>query len=287
MRHILATLAITLLSACGGQVSAKPLNICMQPSDRVEVMHGCDAVIQPLGETDPAKSAAAQAALGANVIGWLLGEVPNDKVRPQGAITSSMVARAPALLAEMAKYPNIQWVFVADELGWCDTATCLHDYLPQLAHLAKLSHAAGKKVLISMQPGILTQYPDAPVEGINQIDGIVFDIYPSIPYPADFGNCKYNDNPYSTALYCAIQRVRRMGFTGAIVYAAQGFRLTTDDDAWMRNQLALQQETLRNASNIGADAVVLFGCYRDAYLERVEPNLKPLCGTQYEYLVRP
>ncbi len=285
MKHALALAVSILVAGCGAQ--SKPLNICMQPSDRVIAMANCDAVIQPLGETDPIKSAAAQAALGPNVIGWTLGEVPNEKARAQGAITDDMVARAPALLAEMAKYPNIKWVFVADELGWCDTKTCLYDYLPQLVYKARLARAAGKKVLISMQPGILTQYPDAVVDGINEVDGIVFDIYPSIPYPADFGNCKLNDNPYSTALHCSVERVRRMGFKGAIVYAAQGFKLTTDDDTWLKKQLLLQQETLHNATAYGADAVVVFGCHKDAYLERVEPNLVPLCGTQYEALVTP
>jgi hypothetical protein len=180
---------------------------------------------------------------------------------------------------------NIKWVFVADELGWCDTRTCLYDYLPQLLYKARLARAAGKKVLISMQPGILTQYPDALVDGINEVDGIVFDIYPSIPYPADFGGCKLNDNPYSTALHCSVERVRRMGFKGAIVYAAQGFKLTSDNDAWLHAHLVLQQETLRSAKTLGADAVVIFGCHRDAYLQRVEPNLVPLCGTAHETLV--
>ena len=289
LRRFAITTCLALLeSGCGGQVAAKPANICMQPSDRVIAMAGCDAVLQPLGETDPVKSAAAQAALGPNVIGWTLGEVPSsDKVRAQGAITDDMVARAPALLAEMAKYPNIKWVFVADELGWCDTRTCLYDYLPQLLYKARLARAAGKKVLISMQPGILTQYPDAVVDGINEVDGIVFDIYPSIPFAANFGNCKLNDNPYSSELHCAVERVRRMGFTGAIVYAAQGFKLTSDTDAWLHDQLVLQQETLRSAKTLGADAVVIFGCHRDAYLQRVVPNLVPLCGTNYESLVTP
>lgn len=278
-------IAALMLSGCGGQ--AKPLNICMQPSDRLIAMANCDATIWPTPELDPAKSASLQAAQGKNVIGWIAGDMAPDKVAAQGAITKSVVARAPALIAEMAKYPNISWIFAQDELGWCDVKTCLYDYLPQLAYIAKLSHAAGKKVLVSIPPGILTLYPDAVANGINEIDGIVFDIYPSIPLPADFGDCTYNANPYSTALHCSVERVRRMGFKGAIVYAAQGFKMNSDDDTWLRKQLILQQETLRNATALGADAVLIFGCNRDAYLERVEPNLVPLCGTFYEPLVTP
>ena len=44
MRTLALAIAI-LVSGCGGQVSAKPLNVCLQPSDRVVAMTGCDAVI--------------------------------------------------------------------------------------------------------------------------------------------------------------------------------------------------------------------------------------------------
>ena len=287
MKALILSLSV-LLTACGGQpASAKPLNICMQPTDRIVAMANCDAILWPTPELDPAKSAAMQAAQGPAVIGWIAGDMAPDKVTTQGAITKSVVARAPALIAEMAKYPNIGWIFAQDEIGWCDTKTCLYDYMPQLAYIAKLTHAVGKKVLVSIPPGVLTQYPDTFASGINEIDAIAFDIYPSIPFPADFGGCTFNANPYSTALKCSVERVRRMGYTGAIVYAAQCFKMRADDDTWLRAQLTLQQETLRNATALGADAVLMFGCNSDAYLERFEPNLVPLNGTQYQVLVTP
>lgn len=282
-----AIASVCALLGCGGQVTAKPVNICMQPSDRLIAMKDCDATLWPTPEADPVKSAAMQASLGPHIIGWIGGDNAPDKVTAQAAITKTVMERAPRLLAEMAKYPNIEWVYAQDEVGWCDTQTCLYDYLPQLAELARLTHAAGKKVLVSMPTGVLTQYPDAPAAGINQIDGIVFDIYPSIPLPGDFGNCTYNANPYSTILKCSVERIRRMGFTGAIVLAVQGFRMKSDDPVWLRNQLALQREMIASATALGVDAISVFGCHRDEYIARVVPDLIPLCGTEWEKEVLP
>lgn len=286
MRHILITLATVLLSACGGQVAAKPINICLQPSDRIEVMRSCDAVIQPTPELDPVKSAAQQAALGPAVIGWIGGN-PYEKVSAQGAITPRIMSRAPAYIAAMTQYKNIEWIYGADEFGWCDTQACISEYVPQLLALAGHAHAAKKKILISMLPTTLAMFPDAPLAGINEIDGIAFDIYPSMMLAADFGSCAFSSNPYETMLFCAIQKLRRMGFTGHIGYIAQGFGLRTDTHEQRVQYLLLQQAVMRNASVLGADAVMAWGCHLGAPELAAEPCLVPLCGTQYEPLVEP
>lgn len=283
----LAILAAAIaLAGCGGQVSAKPVTVCLQPSDRIEVMRGCDAVIQPTPELDPVKSAALQASLGPVVIGWIGGDMEPDKVTSQGEITQRIVSRAPALLDAMAAHPNISWVYVADEFGWCDGGHCLHDYVPQLLTITTKAHSVGKKVLISMLPGTLAQYPDAPMAGINEIDGIAFDIYPSMMLPADFGACTYSTNPIETMLFCAIQKVHRMGFTGQIGYIAQGFRLTTDTDSTLLENLLLQRQALDHASELGVDAVMSWGCHLGAKQQIDEP-IEPLCGTRFEGLVTP
>lgn len=285
MKSIVLATAI-LLSACGGQVSAKPLNVCLQPSDRIVAMKGCDAVIQPTPELDPVKSAAIQAALGPVVIGWIGGDMAPDKVSAQGAITKDIVNRAPELLDAMAQYQNIPWVYVADEFGWCDSGHCVYDYVNQLLTITRKAHSVNKKVLISMLPATLAQYPDAPMDGINEIDGIAFDIYPSMMLAADFGNCTFSSNPYETMLFCAIQKVRRMGFTGQIGYIAQGFRLATDTDADLLPKLQLQRQALENAGALGVTATMSWGCYLGAKEQAREP-IVPLCGTMFESLVTP
>lgn len=285
LKATLAALAL-LLTACGGQASiVKPLSVCLQPSDRVEVLRGCDAVIQPTPELDPVKSAAAQAALGPTVVGWIGGD-PDEKVTAQGAITPRIMSRAVAYINAMAPHQNIGWVYAADEFGWCDGRPCLSEYIPQLLEITKAAHGAGKKVLISVLPGTLAQFPDAPLQGINEIDGIAFDIYPSMMLPADFGSCTYSTNPYETLLFCAIQKLRRMGFTGQIGYIAQGFRLATDDDATLLPKLLLQRELLDRAGALGVTAVMSWGCYLGAKEQAREP-IVPLCGTKYEGLVTP
>lgn len=286
MFRTLFIVAILACTACGGQVSAKPANVCMQPSDRIVAMTGCDAVIQPTPELDPAKSAAQQAALGPVVIGWIGGN-PFEKVTAQGAITPRIMSRAVAYINAMAPYSNIGWIYAADEFGWCDNRHCLTEYVPQLMGIANATHAVGKKVLISVLPGTIAQFPDAPLDGINLIDGISIDIYPSMMLAADFGACAYSTNPYETLLYCSIQKLRGMGFTGQIGYIAQGFKLTTDDPATLLAALLLQRQALSNASALGVTAVMSWGCHLGAPELAAEPYLVPLCNTQYEGLVTP
>lgn len=283
---IKSTLIAVALVVAGYGSHAKPINVCLQPSDRIVAMNGCDAVIQPNPELDPVKSAAAQAALGPVVIGWIVGNMEPDKVSVQSAITNSIVNRAPALLDAMAAYPNISWVYVADEFGWCDDSHCIYDYIPQLLAITNKAHSVGKKVIISMLPGTLAQYPDAPMAGINAIDGIAFDIYPSMMLAADFGNCSYSSNPYETMLFCSVQKLRRMGFTGQIGYIAQGFKLASDTDDVLLPRLQLQRQAMDNAESMGVTAVMNWGCYLGAK-EQVKEPIIPLCGTKYESIVTP
>ena len=69
MRHLL-TILIALLSACGGQVAAKPPTICYQPSDRIAAIVGCDMSVQRTGETDPVKNVAHQAMQPGPAVLW-------------------------------------------------------------------------------------------------------------------------------------------------------------------------------------------------------------------------
>lgn len=286
----LAILAAAIaLAGCGGQVSAKPLNVCLQPSDRIEVMRGCDAVIQPTPELDPVKSAALQASLGPVVIGWIGGDQggTTGKVTAQGAITPAITSRAPALIAAMAAYPNIEAVYAADEYGHCDTSACLYEHAAALLTITQLAHAAGKKVIVSVLPGTLALYPDAPMPGIEQIDGIALVMYPSIPLQADFPGCNYPGNKSISTARCSFDKLERMGWHGKRLLAFQGFKLTTDTDADLLANLLLQRELIDQAGALGIYAVASWGCHLGAGELRREPYLVPLCGTQYEGLVTP
>lgn len=284
----LTALALAMaLSGCSGQ--AKPLTVCLQPSDRIEVMRGCDAVIQPTPELDPVKSAAQQAALGPVVIGWIGGDQggTTGKVTSQGAITPAITSRAPALIAAMAAYPNIEAVYAADEYGHCDTSACLYEYAGALLTITQLAHAAGKKVILSVLPGTLAMYPDAPMPGIEQIDGIALVIYPSIPFPAAFAGCNYPGNKLISTAKCSFDKLERMGWNGKRLLAFQGFKLTTDTDADLLANLNLQRELIDQSSALGIYAVASWGCHLGAGELAREPYLVPLCGTQYESLVTP
>jgi hypothetical protein len=51
--------------------------------------------------------------------------------------------------------------------------------------------------------------------------------------------------------------------------------------------LAEQRYVMDNAAAMGADALMVFGCHLGAPEIANEPNLVPLCSTQYEALVTP
>lgn len=278
MKTLLLSIAI-LLSACGGQpAQTKPLVICLQPSDRIEAMRGCDASIQVNYESDPVKSVAKQAQLPGPVILYA-----GRKQEWQQA-----VANFPSLIAESRKYPGkFPWVYLYDEAGWCDTGLCWFDAEDTVLAGVALAHANGVKTLITILPDVILD-SRFKLKNINAFDGISIDVYPKIrPTNVDLAGCKFSANPYENLFYCSAQKLRAQGFTGQIGYIFQGFGLTTDIPAERLEYLTLQRHAIDNASAMGADAVMSWGCYIGAPEIAAEPFLVPLCGTSYEGLVSP
>jgi hypothetical protein len=65
-------LAVSMLADCGGQVEAKPLNICLQPCDHIVAMKSCGSTIRSIGqETSVATFVAKQMQSTNNVMAWL------------------------------------------------------------------------------------------------------------------------------------------------------------------------------------------------------------------------
>lgn len=277
MKTALIAIAL-LLTGCGGQVLAKPLNICMQPSDRIVAIKGCDATAQPVHEADPVRSVQRQAQLSGPVVLWA-GR------KQEWART---VANFPTLISESTKYPGkFPWVYLYDEAGWCDGMFCWFDDEDTVLQGAALAHAVGVKTLITILPDVIL-HPQFRLKNINAFDGISIDVYPSIrPSTPDFGACRFSDNLLENLMYCSAQKLRRLGFTGQIGYIFQGFGLTTDTPEQRTAYLLQQRQAINNASAMGAEVVMSWGCYLGAAELAAEPVLVPLCGTQYEGRVTP
>lgn len=273
----LSAIALALaLMGCGGQ--AKPLNVCLQPSDRLEAMHGCDATVWTINEQDPVKSVALQASIPGPVVLW-----PGHRRDLKTAVASF-----PALISEASKYPEkFPYVAIYDEPGWCPTGLCYFDDEDLVLQGIALAHASGIKVIVTILPDVILD-PRFGLKDINAFDGIAIDVYPSIrPTVPDFGRCKWNDNHLANLFYCSAQKLRASGFTGQIGYMAQGFGLKGDTHAHRLQYLTEQRYVMDNASAMGADAQMIFGCRLGVDELRLEPDLVPLCGTEYEGLVTP
>ncbi len=278
MRQILTAFIALLLSACGGQVSARPLNICWQPTGELVVIANCDASIQTTLEADPVKSVAQQAQIPGTVILWL--------GRKQE--WAQALANFPTMINEAKKYPGkFPWGNFYDEPGLCAWGVCEWPEEAQVAQAAAVARAAGIKSLITILPDVILE-PRFRLIDINEFDGINIDVYPSMrPTSPNFGACRWSDNHTANLFYCSAQKLRAMGFRGQIGYTYQAFGIVGESYQARIAYLAEQRYVINNAWAMGADAVMAWGCHLGASDRAAEPNLEPLCGTQYEYLVTP
>jgi len=277
MRHILATLAAVLLSACGGQVSAKPINICYQPSDRIAALN-CDVSVQRVDGADPVKSVAQQAMQPGPVVLW----AGRKEEWPQAMVNF------PALIAETRKYPGkFVYVNMYDEPGWCPEGFCWFAHEDSVLQGAALARANGIKTLMTIMPDVIL-HPQFALKDINAFDGISIDVYPSIrPTVPNLHGCSSGVNHLGDLFYCSCKKLRDHGFTGKCGYIFQGFGLRGESHEQRLQYLAAQRQVIDNATALGADAVMSWGCHLGATELAAEPVLEPLCGTQYEPLVTP
>jgi hypothetical protein len=278
MKHALALAVALLVSGCGGQVTAKPLTICYQPSDRIAAVAGCDASVQHTTEADPVKSVAHQAMQPGPVVLW----AGRKEAWPQA------VTAFPALIAETRKYPGkFVWVNMYDEPGWCPEGFCWFTHEDSVLQGAALARANGIKTLMTIMPDVILD-PRFALKDINAFDGISIDVYPSIrPTVPNFGNCRFSANHLENLFYCSAQKLRALGFRGQVGYIFQGFGMRSDTHEHRMQYLTQQRQAINNASAMGADAVMSWGCWLGADEQAAEPILEPLCNTQYESLVTP
>jgi len=270
-------LAITLfVSACGGQVAAKPLNICLQPSDRIAQTAGCDSTIQPVIAYDENVTdfVNRQMQQPGNVMLWIGKEdwshLPGWRNRNFVAV---LAAAAPYIAAG-----KVTHVYVADEINLCPTGPC-HGRDDALVNAATtLAHAAGLKTTATITPNVILS--DGFV--LPNVDVIGIDPYYVTNQSA--GTCYMSANPTLNLWKCSVAKLRAKGFAGQLVFVGAGFGLTTDTHEFRMMYLQLQVDAYLQSE---ADGVMSYYCRYDPYVAATEPLLVPLCGTIYEYLVTP
>lgn len=274
MIRSLVSIAVLSLAASLAQAQT---NVCLQPSDGYVPMQGCDASLQSVSDPNPVSNVAKQAMIPGPMILWV----------GRKSEWAQTVANFPAFIAESKKYPGkFPWVYLYDEIGWCASGLCWFNDEDTVLQGAALAHANGLKTLVTITPDVIMDARFA-LKNINAFDGISIDVYPSIrPTEVNFKGCKYSDNPSENLFYCAAQKLRALGFTGQIGYIYQGFGLTLDTREHRLSYLTMQQHAIRNASAMGATAVMAWGCRLGKPELAAEPILVPLCGTEYEWLLK-
>lgn len=267
---------VLVAAACGGQ--AKPINICLQPSDGPIAMAGCDASILTSNNADPVANVAQQAQTPGPMILWAGSKLRWDQT----------VAQFPAIVAESKKYgAKFEWVYLYDEIGWCPTGLCWFDHEDTVLAGAAHARANGLKTLVTILPDVVLD-PRFALKNINMYDGISIDVYPSIrPTQPNFGACRFSDNELENLFYCSAQKLRSQGFTGQIGYIFQGFGLRGETHDARMAYLIKQRQAIDNAAAMGATAVMSFGFVLGAVEQAAEPVLEPFGGTPYAPFVMP
>lgn len=274
MKIILLAASI-LLSACGGQVSAKPINICLQPSDRIVAMANCDSTIQPVDHDDNIVAFVAKQMMNTgNVMLWIgQDEWRNRNFR--------------AIIEEARKYPGkVTHVYIVDEMNLCKTGPCLGRDDALVREAITLARAAGFKTALIFTPSVI--FADGFVA--PDVDVVGIDGYPVTIDPAqNMHGCSRSSNMVLSQFLCAEERLYAKGHVNAdgshrvVVFVGQGFGLVTDTHEFRLSYLKLQAEAYLAS---GAKAVISWGCQLSAR-DTEGGKLIPLCGTQYESLVTP
>lgn len=272
MKSLALAIAV-LISGCGGQVTAKPVNICLQASDKVVPMHGCDAMAMPTEERDPIKSVAIQAALPGNVVLWV------------GHGGEWTINNFVTLIDEAKKYPGkFTHVYLKDEANLCPTGPCPGKDDALIEQGNNIAKSAGFQTIVTLTPSVIF----SPGFVLPKTDHIAIDVYwATLDRTIDFKGCKFSDNELMNHLYCSVQLLRAKGHTGKVGYMWQAFGLATDTHAYRMQYLTEQRKVIDVAGALGIDAVMAWGLHLGAYALEREPNLVPLGGTQYESLVTP
>lgn len=198
---------------------------------------------------DPATSVQRAAAFHGDV-GIVLS--PQPKLFGFGTL--------PQFIAAAKSYPNIKYFYVYDELFYENGAISIGAKEADVTAAARSVQAAGYKSTVTimanvvLDPAFRLQTPDA-------FDIIGIDLYPSSLLGTDTGNCGYDANPYTTMLYCSVQKLRSQGYRGQIWYVFQAFAPIGADPALLQSRLQQQRETIAKAPSFGITGVIPYGLY--------------------------
>lgn len=198
---------------------------------------------------DPATSVQRAAAFHGDVgiVPW-----PQPKLFGFGTL--------PQFIAAAKAYSNIKYFYVYDELFYENGAISIGAKEADITAAARSVQAAGYQSTatimanVILDPAFRLQTPDA-------FDVIGIDLYPSALLGTDTGNCSHDANPYTTMLYCSVQKLRAQGFHGQIWYVFQAFAPIGADPALLTSRLQQQRETITKAPSFGVTGVIPYGLY--------------------------
>ena len=246
----------------------------VHPAGQIAAEPTYNASIQFSVETDPAKSVAEQSRL------------PGKVVLTTGPTHTAGFADFSSYLQEAVKYPNIQYIYLYDELFWTGSRIAIGKDETETLAAAQRSRAAGLKTMVTILPYVVLD-PTFALADSNAFDVITLNPYPSMAWSGNFlGNCSYNENLQTNLLYCSVQKLRSTGFKGEIWYVYQAFGMNTKSIETLKTELAAQRDTIAAAPGFGVSGLVPFGLYLTADQIAKEPYLFQGQGSAIESLVR-
>lgn len=271
----LAIAAALALAGFGCQATTRPVNICLQPSDRIVAIANCDSTIQPVDHDDNIVAFVARQMMNpGNVMLW----IGQDEWRNRNFS---------AIIEEAKKYGSkVTHVYIVDEMNLCKTGPCLGRDDALVKEAITLARAAGFKTALVFTPSVI--FADGFVA--PDVDVIGIDPYPvTIDRKQNMHDCNKATNAVLSQWLCSVERlhakghVHKGGSPKDVVYVGQGFGLSTDTHEFRMSYLHEQAEAFLAS---GAKAVMSWGCWLSAR-DTEGGKLIPLCGTQYEPLVTP
>lgn len=227
------------------------------------------SVVTPAAALSPAESVAFQATAPMHVAVTI------------GSAKSTDYSNLPQFLSAAANYPNVKGVYLYDEL-FLDRHGNIAMGQDEQAVIAAADTVtqAGYASMVTITPRVVLD-PAFALQQPNAFSVIGLNLYPSDNHmwpPA----CSYNENLYTTILYCAVQKLRGMGYTGQIWYVYQAFGRT--DDPNQQRQLLEQQATIAQAPKLGITGLVAFGGFDPTHTNLLAP-LYPGAGSVIQELV--
>lgn len=187
----------------------------------------------------------------------------------------------PHLLEADKHHDRITTIYVKDEMFHTPRGGVqIGLYEQETTEAALAVQAHGFKSAVSILPQVILA-PNFKLANMKAFDVIGVDVYPSQLAGDGNLNCApVTDNPVSNLLYCSVEKLRTMGYTGEIWFLYQAFG--DPRDPMLKQHLQQQRETILQAPTIGVNGLVSFGY--DMY-STYEAPLFGLKGTSMDPLV--